>query len=151
MNFHFTISQIRNDYETNKQRKRETERNIMNAREDLLYTESHEWIKEESDGYLVGISEHAAKELGDIVYIELPTVDDDVQAGDSICEVESVKSVSEIIAPLTGKIIEVNDELADAPGDINTAPYDSWIFKISGEPPVETMTPEEYTAFCEGN
>ncbi len=122
----------------------------MTAKDGLLYSESHEWIKADGEGYLVGLTDYAVKELGDIVFIDLPENGITVTAGDSICEVESVKAVSEVYAPLSGEIVDVHAELADSPEDISGAPYDSWLFRMTGTPDAGFMSPEEYTTFCEG-
>ncbi len=121
----------------------------MTAREGLLYSESHEWIKKEGEGYLVGLTDYAVKELGDIVFIDLPSQGDETTVGESICEIESVKAVSEIIAPITGSIAEVNEELSDAPEQISEKPYESWLFNIEGSLQDGLMSAEEYSAFCE--
>jgi glycine cleavage system H protein len=98
---------------------------------DLKYTESHEWIRTEDDGTLtVGITDHAQEALGDIVFLELPEPGRQVNAGDAIAVIESVKAASDIYAPVAGEIVEANDALADAPDQVNGAPYDSWLFRI---------------------
>ncbi len=122
----------------------------MIEKEALLYCESHEWLRADGDGYFIGLTDYAVKELGDIVFIDLPSVDTDVDAGDSICEVESVKAVSEVYAPISGKICVVNDDIADTPEEISNAPYDSWLFKVAGTCQDGLMSYQEYTTFCEG-
>jgi glycine cleavage system H protein len=100
----------------------------------------------------LGISEYAAKALGDVVYIELPTTDMEVSEGDAIGAVESVKSASDILTPISGTVAEINSALEGKPADINKDPEgDAWIAKItvSGQPSGKTMTKEEYTAFTE--
>jgi glycine cleavage system H protein len=100
----------------------------------------------------LGISEYAAKALGDVVYVELPQVDLEVNAGEAIGAVESVKSASDILTPISGTVVEVNDALESKPGSLNKDPEgDSWIAKLSvgGEPEGKTMSKEEYTAFTE--
>ena len=100
-------------------------------KEGLYYTKDHEWAQIMEDGtVLVGISDYAQKELGDLAYVELPEVGKEVSKGDVLCEVESVKAVSEVYAPVSGEVIEVNEELEDAPEKINEDPYDAWIAKI---------------------
>jgi glycine cleavage system H protein len=98
----------------------------------LKYTETHEWVRDEGDGTaVVGITEHAQHALGEIVYIELPDVDVEVVAQDEVAVVESVKAAADIYAPISGKIIEINEDLEDAPGLVNSDPYgDGWLFKI---------------------
>ncbi|MCE0496075.1 glycine cleavage system protein GcvH [Vibrio salinus] len=98
----------------------------------LKFTDSHEWVKDNGDGTAtIGISEHAQEMLGDVVFVELPEVGENVDAGENFSLVESVKAASDIYAPISGEIIEVNDELADSPELINEEPYDTgWIAKI---------------------
>ena len=101
------------------------------VREDLNYTKSHEWIKIKEDITIVGITDHAQAELTDIVFVELPEIDKEVKKGEEICVVESVKSVSEIYAPLSGKVVKVNDKLEDSPEIINESPYDDgWLVEL---------------------
>ena len=101
----------------------------------MKYTEEHEWLVAESDGTItVGITEHAATQLGDIVFVELPEEGTTVAKGDEIVVIESVKAASDIVAPLDGEIVEVNEALADDPGKINEDPLgDGWFFKINPE------------------
>src|ERR1700693_4949494 len=94
----------------------------MNVPEDLLYTESHEWIKREGDKIRVGITDHAQSELTDVVYVELPKMDREANAKEAIAVVESVKAASDIYAPVKGKIVEVNKALGADPGLINREP-----------------------------
>ena len=98
----------------------------------LKFTQSHEWILDNGDGTVtVGISDHAQQLLGDVVYVDLPTVGDDIDAGDNFSLVESVKAASDVYAPVTGEILEVNEELEDSPELINEEPYQGgWIAKI---------------------
>jgi glycine cleavage system H protein len=103
----------------------------MSIPADLKYTESHEWIRTEADGTLtVGITDHAQQALGDIVFLELPEAGHQVSAGDAIAVIESVKAASDIYAPVAGEIIASNAELADTPDEVNSEPYESWLFKI---------------------
>lgn len=99
---------------------------------DLLYTNDHEWLRREGDGSVtVGITEHAATALGDLVYVELPEVGQDLDAGGEMAVVESVKAASDVYAPLGGSVTEVNEALADDPEKINADPYgDGWIVKM---------------------
>jgi glycine cleavage system H protein len=95
------------------------------------YAKTHEWAREEDGVYVVGISDYAQSTLSDIVYVELPEVGDEVSKGDEIAVVESVKAAGEVYAPLSGEIVEVNEELEDAPELINTSPFEKgWICKI---------------------
>ncbi|MCL2891712.1 glycine cleavage system protein GcvH [Brenneria tiliae] len=99
---------------------------------ELKYTASHEWVLSEGEGvYSVGITEHAQELLGDMVFIDLPEVGTIVAAGDDCAVAESVKAASDIYAPISGEIIDVNDELENAPELVNSAPYtDGWLFRI---------------------
>ncbi len=101
------------------------------ARKDLKYTKEHEWIKIKGDIAVVGITDHAQAELTDIVFVELPEAGKEVKKGEELCVVESVKSVSEIYAPLSGKIVKVNSKLDDSPEIINESPYDDgWLVEL---------------------
>jgi glycine cleavage system H protein len=96
----------------------------------LKYTKEHEWVSIENDIALVGITDFAQSQLGDIVFIELPEVGSDVKQGGSFGVVESIKSVSDLYSPLDGEVTEVNNQLEDEPELCNNSPYDSWIIKI---------------------
>jgi glycine cleavage system H protein len=115
---------------------------------DLLYTNDHEWLRREGDGSVtIGITEHAANALGDLVYVELPEVGQDVDAGGEMAVVESVKAASDVYAPVAGSISAVNEELADDPEKINADPYgDGWIVRIDAGAFDEgdLMTPDAY-------
>jgi len=103
----------------------------MNIPADLKYTASHEWVRTEADGTLtVGITEYAQDALGDIVFVELPKVGKQFTAGDDAAVVESVKAASDIYAPVTGEVIEVNQAVADAPDSINSDAFGAWLFKL---------------------
>jgi len=103
----------------------------MNIPEDLLYTESHEWIRREGDNVRVGITDHAQSELTDVVYVELPKVDRQVNAKEAVAVVESVKAASDIYAPVKGTVVEANKALEADPGLINREPYgQGWIFVL---------------------
>lgn len=103
-------------------------------RDDLKYTDSHEWIKINGSIATIGITDHAQSELTDIVFAELPEIGKLVKKGDELCVVESVKSVSEIYSPLSGKIVKINEKLEDAPEIINGQPYDDgWLVEIEIE------------------
>ncbi|WP_271005887.1 glycine cleavage system protein GcvH [Listeria seeligeri] len=104
----------------------------MSLPKDLLYTEEHEWVKAEDGSYLIGITDFAQDQLGDIVFVELPEVGDTVAKGDSIGSIESVKTVSDFYAPVSGKVVAVNETLEDEPELINSNPYDiGWILKLT--------------------
>ena len=102
----------------------------MSFPNDLRYTRTHEWVKTEGDSVLIGLTDFAQKELGDIVFINVPFVGDGVAAGVSFADVESVKAVSEVISPVSGKVAEVNEALVDAPETINEKPYEAWIIRV---------------------
>ncbi|MBN3854477.1 glycine cleavage system protein GcvH [Paraburkholderia sp. Ac-20340] len=103
----------------------------MSIPADLKYTESHEWVRTEADGTLtVGITDHAQQALGDIVFLELPEPGRKVHVDEAIAVIESVKAASDIYAPVAGEIVASNAELVDTPDDVNTEPYESWLFKI---------------------
>ncbi|EAD3330416.1 glycine cleavage system protein GcvH [Listeria monocytogenes] len=103
----------------------------MSLPKDLLYTEEHEWVKADDGNYVIGITDFAQDQLGDIVFVELPEVGDTVTKGDSIGSIESVKTVSDFYAPVTGKVVAVNETLEDEPELINSNPYDTgWILKL---------------------
>lgn len=103
---------------------------MSNIPAELKYTRSDEWIRAEGDVLVIGITDHAQDALGEIVHIELPEVGAQVSAGDTVCEVESVKAVAEIYAPAAGEIVEINDELEDAAEKVNQDPYGAWLYKL---------------------
>ena len=115
---------------------------------DLLYTNDHEWLRRERDGSVtVGITEHAATALGDLVYVELPELGQDVDAGGEMAVVESVKAASDVYAPVAGNVAAINEELADEPEKINADPYgDGWIVRLTvGDiDEGELMSPDDY-------
>ena len=97
----------------------------------MKFIEDHEWLKTEGDLVIVGITEHASEQLGDVVFVELPETGTEVSKGDEICVIESVKAASDILAPLDGEIVEINEELADNPGLVNEDPLGkAWFFKM---------------------
>ena len=98
--------------------------------EGLKYSESHEWVKVEGNVAVVGVSDFAQKEMGDITYVDMPEVDDEVSAGEEFGALESVKASSELISPVSGKVVEVNGELEDAPEKVNEDAYAAWIIKV---------------------
>lgn len=116
---------------------------------DLLYTNDHEWLRREDDGTVtIGITEHAATALGDLVYVELPDVGQDVESGGEMAVVESVKAASDVYAPIAGSIVAVNEDLADDPEKINNGPYDDgWLVKMTPSDDMddsELLTPDAY-------
>ena len=122
----------------------------MNLPKELKYSEEHEWVKVEGEQVRIGITDFAQDELGDIVFVELPEVGDEISANESFGSVESVKTVSELYAPISGKVIAVNEELDDAPELVNESPYEkAWMVVIEPSDLSEIdklMTAEEYEA-----
>ena len=113
----------------------------MNIPEELKYTEEHEWIRLEGNIATVGITDFAQSELGDIVYIEVDTLDSEINSNDVFGTVEAVKTVSDLFMPVTGKVIEVNSSLEDAPEVVNDDPYgQGWIIKIEVTNPTDVET-----------
>lgn len=107
---------------------------VNGVREGLRYTKSHEWLKVKGDTAKVGITDYAQSQLTDIVFVELPEIGKEIEKGEELCVVESVKSVSEIYAPISGKIINVNKKLDDSPEIINESPYDDgWLVELEIE------------------
>jgi glycine cleavage system H protein len=103
----------------------------------LKYSESHEWVKVEGNIALVGVSDFAQKEMGDITYVDMPEVDDEVEAGEEFGALESVKASSELISPVSGTVVEVNSELEDTPEKVNEDAYGAWIIKVEMSDPSE--------------
>ncbi|MEC5424975.1 glycine cleavage system protein GcvH [Virgibacillus sp. C22-A2] len=117
----------------------------MSLPKDLLYSEEHEWVKKEGDKVRIGITDFAQSELGDIVFVELPEVGDEMEADEPFGSVESVKTVSELYAPISGKIVEVNEELEDNPEFVNESPYENaWMVVV--EPSDESEIDELLSA-----
>ncbi len=105
---------------------------------ELNYTDSHEWVRIEGDTATIGITDYAQRQLGDLTFIELPEAEDIVASGDEIAVVESVKAASDIFAPLTGTVTEINAQAMDEPALVNEDPYgDGWLFKIKMDNPLE--------------
>ncbi len=124
----------------------------MKILEDLLYTEDHEWIKVEGDEATIGLADYAQDALGDIVYVELPEEEDEFDAEEALGAVESVKAASDIFMPVAGEIIEINEELLDAPELLNEDPYENWIVKIEIADKSELdnlMSSEDYKKFLD--
>ena len=105
--------------------------------EGLLYSESHEWVKAEGGIAVVGVSDFAQKEMGNITYVDIPDVDDEVTAGEDFGALESVKAASDLISPVTGTVVEVNEALEDQPELINEDAYANWIIKVRMSDPSE--------------
>ena len=113
----------------------------------LKYTRTHEWVGEAEGVSVVGLTDFAQQELGDIVFVNLPEVGDEVTAGVSFADVESVKAVSDVYCPVSGQVAEVNEELLDNPALINEAPYEAWLIKVTGvTESEELLSKEEYEA-----
>jgi len=103
----------------------------MNIPEDLKYSKSHEWVRENEDGTMtIGLTDFAQSELSDLVFVNLPEVDDAVDVGDAFADVESVKAASDVYSPVSGTVVEVNEELLDAPEKINEDPYGAWLIRV---------------------
>lgn len=120
---------------------------------DLIYTSEHEWLRQEEDGTVtIGITHHAQEALGDLVYVELPEVGQEVVSGGDMAVVESVKAASDVYSPVSGEVTQINEELADTPENINSDPYgDGWIVRIRpSEEAADTMTPNQYQEFLDG-
>ena len=122
----------------------------MELREGLLYSKSHEWVKEEGDVAVIGLTDYAQSELGDLVFVNLPEEGDEISIGEAFSDVESVKAVSDVYAPVSGTVCEINEELMDAPEKINEAPYEAWFVKVKDiTEKEELLSAEEYKAFVE--
>lgn len=120
----------------------------------LYYTEDHEWVSIENDIATVGITDFAQSSLGDIVFVELPEVGTNLESGNSFGVVESIKSVSDLYSPISGEVVEKNEDVESTPEQINTDAYGSWLIKIklNDQDEVKTLLKaSEYKAFCEGN
>lgn len=121
---------------------------FMSVPKDFKYSAEHEWVKNEDGNVRIGITDFAQSELGDIVFVELPQVGDEIKAGDAFGSVESVKTVSELYAPISGKVVEVNAELEDSPEFVNESPYENaWMIVIEPSDLSEVdslLTPEKY-------
>lgn len=127
---------------------------MSNVPNELKYVSSHEWIRDEGDGVVaIGVTDHAQDLLGDVVFVELPSVGAEMAAGDDAGVVESVKAASDVYAPLSGTVVAVNEDLEDSPENVNNDPYgDGWFFKLKLSDVSELddlLSAEEYTAQCE--
>ena len=124
---------------------------------DLKFLDSHEWVKVDDNTVIVGISDHAQNELGEVVFVELPAIGEEFVSGDEAAVVESVKAASEVYTPLSGEVIEVNEALEESPELVNTSPYeDGWFFKLKVSDENlgsidSLMTAEEYSSMLDGN
>ena len=116
----------------------------------LQYSRSHEWMSQEDDIAVVGITDFAQHELGDVVFINLPEVGDEVTAGEAFGDVESVKAVSDLISPVSGTVLEINEELLDSPELLNDDPYANWIIKVENVSDTEELlSAAAYADLCE--
>lgn len=125
----------------------------MEFPDDLKYTEEHEWVLIEDDVATIGITDFAQDQLGDVVFVELPEVGDELESGKALGVVESVKAVSDVYSPLSGEVVEINEELPDEPELLNTSPYeDGWMIKLKISDPSELdglMDASDYQNFVE--
>lgn len=120
--------------------------------EGLFYSESHEWVKVDGETAIIGISDHAQQAMGNIVYVDMPEEEDEVTADEDFGAVESVKAASDLITPVSGVVVEVNEALADAPELLNKDAYENWIIKVKMDDPEELknlMDAAAYEKFCE--
>ena len=120
--------------------------------EGLYYSESHEYVRVEGDFGYIGITDYAQNALGNVVYVDMPDVDEEVSAGEEFGAVESVKAASDLMSPVTGVVVEVNEALEDQPELINSDAYENWIIKVTIADPEELnnlMDAKAYAAFCE--
>ena len=119
----------------------------MTVPEQLRYTAEHEWVSIDGQVATVGITQYAADQLGDVVYVSPPAAGTKVTAGEPCGEIESTKSVSDLFSPVDGEVTDVNAEAVDDPGQINAEPYDTWLFKVmmDGDLPSDLMTADQYT------
>lgn len=123
----------------------------MKVKKGLYYSEDHEWVKVEEGVATIGITDFAQHSMGEIVYVELPMEEDELEAGDVFGVLESVKAASDSFTPVSGEVVAVNEVLEDEPELINESPYEAWILKImmSNESEIkDLMSPEEYEEFC---
>jgi glycine cleavage system H protein len=124
---------------------------MANVPEDLHYSKDHEWVRVEGDQAIIGITDYAQNSLGDVVYVELPKIGDEFAANESFGSVESVKAVSEVFTPIAGKVVKINESLADEPEKVNSDPYGTgWMvyFKMANAGEVDSMlTAAEYEDF----
>jgi len=120
----------------------------MSIEKGLLYSKSHEWVKEEGGEFYVGLTDYAQSALGDLVFVNLPEEGDEVKVGESFSDVESVKAVSDVFSPVSGVVSAINEAVLDSPESINKAPYESWLIKVKDvSEKEELLSAEEYEAF----
>lgn len=119
---------------------------------ELLFSKDHEWVRVESDGVaVIGVTDYAAEQLGDVVYVDLPEVDDEITAGTEMGEIESTKSVSDLFSPINATVTEINQAVVDTPELVNSSPFDEgWLLKVSFEAlPEDLLSAADYKAFTE--
>lgn len=122
----------------------------MNFPADLKYAKSHEWVRQEGDTYVIGLTDFAQDELGDIVFVNLPQEGDAVSAGEAFSDVESVKAVSDVLSPVSGTVMAVNEALMDDPAKVNSDPYGAWFIKVENVSEVEELLDAAaYEAHCD--
>lgn len=122
---------------------------MANTPKELMYTKSHEWVQEEGDIVVVGLTDFAQEALGGLVFVNLPEVGDEVTAGEAFADVESVKAVSDVFSPVSGVVTEINEELLDSPELINDDPYGAWLVKIGEVTDHEDfLDADAYDAVC---
>ncbi len=124
----------------------------MNTPKELYYNKTHEWVKVENGTALIGITDFAQSELGEVVFVELPEENDEIKAGEEFAAIESVKAASDLIAPISGVIVKINEELEDSPELINEDPYANWIIKVEIEDKQELealLSSEDYDKLSE--
>ena len=124
----------------------------MKIVEGIYYSKDHEWIKVDGDEVCIGITDYAQHALGEVVYVEMPEIDDELDAGDAFGVIESVKAASDSYMPVSGTVVEINEELETRPQLLNSSPYDSWILKVKIGDSSELdnlMNHEDYKEFCE--
>ena len=123
---------------------------MMKVVKGLLYATDHEWVKVDGDTAYIGIADFAQNQLGDIVYVELPEIDDELDKEDDFSAIESVKAAADVYMPVSGKVLEVNEDLMDDPALLNADPYENWMIKVELTDKSELdelMTSEEYEKF----
>ena len=124
----------------------------MKVVEGLYYSKDHEWVRVEGDTAVVGITDYAQDSLGEVVYVEFPEIDDEVEAGGVFGVIESVKAAADSYTPVSGRVVEINEELEDSPQLLNETPYEAWIMKVELKDKGEIeglMDAKAYTKFCE--
>lgn len=122
----------------------------MEFPKNLTYAKTHEWLKKDGDLVEIGLTDYAQDQLGDIVFVNLPEVGDEVTMGESFADVESVKAVSDIYSPVTGVVAEINEALLDAPESVNGAPYDAWFIKVKDVTEEEDLLDADaYEVLCQ--